>query len=63
VHVTLRARRGLPPFREEVIAREIRRRIAEANQSKRLRDMFRVVHFSVPYRAAFKASQFAWPAE
>jgi putative transposase len=47
VHVTLRARRGLPPFREQVIAREIRRRIAEANDSERLREVFRVVHFSV----------------
>ena len=47
VHVTLRARRGLPPFREQVIAREIRRRIAETNDSERLREVFRVVHFSV----------------
>lgn len=47
VHVTLRARRGLPAFREQVIASEMRRRIAEANESERLRDVFRVVHFSV----------------
>ena len=47
VHVTLRARAGLPPFRGQSIAREMRRRIAEANASKRLHDVFRVVHFSV----------------
>jgi len=47
VHVTLRARSGLPPFRGQSIAREMRRRIAEANASERLRDVFRVVHFSV----------------
>lgn len=46
VHVTLRARRGLPPLREQVIAREIRRRIAQANRSTKLRDVFRIVHFS-----------------
>jgi putative transposase len=46
VHVTLRARRGLPPFREQVVAREIRLRIAQANGSSRLRDVFRIVHFS-----------------
>lgn len=47
VHVTLRARGGLPPFREQVIAREMRRRISDANDSERLRDVFRVVHFSI----------------
>ena len=47
MHVTLRARGGLPPFREQVIAREVRRRISDANVSRRLGDVFRVVHFSV----------------
>jgi REP element-mobilizing transposase RayT len=46
VHVTLRARRGLPPFREQIIAGEIRLRIAQANRSTKLREVFRVVHFS-----------------
>ena len=47
VHVTLRLRAGLPPMREEVLFREIRRRIGEANRSAKLRGVFRVVHFSV----------------
>ena len=47
VHVTMRIRGGLPPLRERVIFDEIRRRIGEANRSLRLRDVFRIVHFSV----------------
>ncbi len=47
VHVTLRARRGLPPFREQAVFHELRKRIAEANRSPKLRDVFRIVHFSV----------------
>lgn len=47
MHVTLRARGGLPSFRGQTIAREMRHRIAEANASTRLREVFRVVHFSV----------------
>jgi putative transposase len=42
----MRARRGLPPLREQVIAREVRLRIAQANGSPHLRDVFRIVHFS-----------------
>ena len=42
VHVTLRARRGLPPLREGVLFRAVRARIAAAH-----RDAFRVLHFSV----------------
>jgi putative transposase len=47
VHVTMRAREGLPPLREPVIAREVMKRIREANASKKLEGVFRVVHFSV----------------
>jgi putative transposase len=47
VHVTLRMRAGLPPMREQVLFREIRRRIGEANRSPKLRGVFRIVHFSV----------------
>ena len=43
----MRAREGLPPLREEVIAREVIRRIREANASKKLNGAFRIVHFSV----------------
>jgi REP element-mobilizing transposase RayT len=43
----MRAREGLPPLREQVITREVMMRIREANASKKLRDEFRVVHFSV----------------
>jgi len=42
----MRAREGLPFLREEVIAREIMKRIGEANRSK-MKDAFRIVHFSV----------------
>jgi len=45
--VTMRLRDGLPPMREPVLFRELRRRIGEANRSLRLRDVFRIVHFSV----------------
>ena len=47
VHVTLRAMRGLPPFREGVLFRELRRRLAAANRAADARGAFRVVHFSV----------------
>lgn len=47
VHVTLRARRGLPPFRERVLFREIRARIAAANAAADALGAFRVLHFSV----------------
>jgi REP element-mobilizing transposase RayT len=47
VHVTMRARAGLPPLREQVIAREIMKRTGEANASKKLKDVFRILHFSV----------------
>jgi REP element-mobilizing transposase RayT len=47
VHVTMRIREGLPPMREPVLFRELRRRIGDANRSPRLRDVFRIVHFSV----------------
>ncbi len=43
----MRAREGLPPLREQVLAREIARRIAQANASPRLRTVFRIVHFSI----------------
>ena len=43
----MRAREGLPPMREQVIAREVMKRIREANASKKLNRAFRVVHFSV----------------
>ncbi len=42
VHITLRARAGLPPFRERAVFAEMRRSIASASQSR-----FRVVEFSV----------------
>ena len=45
VHVTLRARRGLPPFRERVLAAHIRECIRLANRAAQ--GAFRVVHFSV----------------
>jgi putative transposase len=47
VHVTMRVRDGLPPLREQVLFDEVRRRLGEANRSSRLRDVFRIVHFSV----------------
>jgi REP element-mobilizing transposase RayT len=42
LHVTLRAREGLPPFREAVLTRAIRGVIAASNRAA-----FRVLHFSV----------------
>ena len=45
VHVTMRARRGLPTFREPVLFRVVRERIRAANRARG--DAFRVVHFSV----------------
>lgn len=47
VHVTMRAREGLPSLREPVITQEVMRRIRAANASRRLRHLFRVVHFSI----------------
>jgi putative transposase len=47
VHVTMRVREGLPPLREAVLFREVQLRLKEANRSSRLRDVFRIVHFSV----------------
>lgn len=43
----MRLRDGLPPMREEVLFREMRHRIGEANRSRKLRGVFRIVHFSV----------------
>ena len=43
----MRAREGLPSLREPVIMREVMRRIRAANVSRRLRAVFRVVHFSI----------------
>jgi REP element-mobilizing transposase RayT len=42
LHVTVRAREGLPPLREEVLAARVRAGIAAAS-----RDAFRVLHFSI----------------
>jgi len=42
LHVTVRARSGLPPFREAVLAAIVRNAVASAQ-----RDAFRVVHFSI----------------
>ncbi len=47
VHVTLRARRGLPAFRDGGIFGEIRKAIRGANHSPAVGDAFRVVQFSV----------------
>lgn len=47
VHVTMRARRGLPPFRERVLFAAMRERIRAANASPAVGGAFRVVHFSV----------------
>jgi len=47
LHVTLRARWGLPPFREQVIFRSIRDALEKASRSPRVGDGFRVIHFSV----------------
>ena len=47
VHVTLRARRGLPSFREQALFGAMRRAIGASVQSRRLGSSFRVLHFSV----------------
>ena len=47
VHVTLRARAGLPPFRDVGIFREMREAIRRASRSRAVGDAFRVVEFSV----------------
>ncbi|HEY1954029.1 MAG TPA: transposase [Polyangiaceae bacterium] len=47
VHVTLRARRGLPPFREKVLGGVVREAIRAANHVSALSPVFRVLHFSV----------------
>ncbi len=47
VHVTLRARAGLPPLRDRGLLREMRVAIRRASQSPSLGNGFRVVQFSV----------------
>jgi putative transposase len=47
VHVTLRARAGLPPLRDRGLFRELRTALSAANRSPAVGDAFRVVHFSV----------------
>ncbi len=47
VHVTLRARAGLPPLRDEGIFREVRDAIRKANRSPAVGEAFRVVQFSI----------------
>jgi CheY-like chemotaxis protein/REP element-mobilizing transposase RayT len=47
VHVTLRARGGLPPFRENALFGAMREAIRAASRSPGVGDAFRVVHFSV----------------
>jgi putative transposase len=47
VHVTLRARGGLPTLRQAGIVREIREAIRGANRSPAVGDAFRVVEFSI----------------
>jgi putative transposase len=47
VHVTLRARAGLPPFRDGGIFGEMRGAIRGANRSPAVGEAFRVVEFSV----------------
>ena len=47
VHVTVRARAGLPSFREEAIASAVREAIAASGRSPILGSSFRIVHFSV----------------
>ena len=53
VHVTMRVRAGLPSLREEVIAREVMKRIGEANASKKLHGAFRIA----AQRLGFSGSQ------
>ncbi len=47
VHVTLRARRGLPSFREQALFGAMRKAIAASLRSKRVGSSLRVLHFSV----------------
>ncbi len=47
MHVTLRARAGLPSFREQSIAVAVRDAIGASARSKILGHSFRIVHFSV----------------
>ena len=47
VHVTLRARAGLPPFRERALFEAMLEGIRGASRSPAVGDAFRVVHFSV----------------
>ncbi len=47
VHVTLRARAGLPSFREQAIADAVREAIAASARSTILGSSFRILHFSV----------------
>jgi len=47
LHVTLRARYGLPPFREQAIFSRIREALRMASRSPAVGGAFRVVHFSV----------------
>ncbi len=47
VHVTLRARAGLPSFREQVLARALTAAIAAVKRSPSTGASFRVVHFSI----------------
>ncbi len=47
VHVTLRARDGLPSFREQVLARAFTEAVAAVKKSPATGASFRVVHFSI----------------
>jgi putative transposase len=47
VLVTMRARAGLPPFREQALGSAIREAIRAASASPSVRGGFRVVHFSI----------------
>jgi putative transposase len=47
VHVTLRARAGLPPLRDRGIFLEVRDTIRKANRSPAVGDAFRVTQFSI----------------
>jgi len=47
LHVTLRARHELPPFREQALFSVIREALRMASRSPAVGDAFRVLHFSV----------------
>ena len=47
MHVTMRARGGLPSFREQVLFTELRACIREASRSPSVGEAFRVLHFSI----------------